>query len=508
MRGRRFAAVPIEVAAAAVQIRETSQQWRFSPEQLDVLERLLTGGNGIEAVVGVAGAGKTSLMAAARTGWEAQELVVASASTASVAAENLFNEAAIPSHSIASWLARIDRGQGLAGVDVLVVDEAAMVDDRAMARLVVEAARTGTKVVSIGDPEQLRAIGVGGMFAEVHRLTHGLTLGENRRQVDAAERDALQTWRDGDRRGALRALAAAGHVHATDSPAQAHEQMLTAWAQARADIPDPHDRIDDVLLLAGRNADVDMLNAGARAQARAGGELVGDDVDYGPGIALAVGDVVRVRANDYRSRRGAGADVLNGYRAVVTEQDPELGARIAWRAPGPDGPELTQAWMSPSAIAEGELTHGYAMTIASAQGLTSDVALVYAAGADAYTIYPGITRARRRTDTWLPLDALEDDTTRIRLGPVADRAERLDRAVTAYADRVERARGLREEASIRAALPADRLAAEDAIRVDIERDRREQRARERRQEQQLQQTRRPRLPAHQGPGHGGRGFSM
>ncbi|MYW05522.1 AAA family ATPase, partial [Streptomyces sp. SID3343] len=294
--------------------------------------------------------------------------------------------------------------------------------------------------MSIGDPEQLRAIGVGGLFAEVHRVTNGLTLGENRRQVDAAERDALQTWRDGDRRGALRALATAGHVHATDSPAQAHEQMLTAWADARAGIEDPHERIERVLLLAGRNLDVDRLNAGARVHARAGGELVGADVEYGPGVFLACGDVVRVRANDYRSRRGEGPDVLNGYRAVVTEQDPERGARIAWRTTGPDGPVVAHAWMSREAIAAGELTHGYAMTIAAAQGLTSDVACVYAAGADAYTIYPGITRARERTHTWLPLDALEDDTTRIRLGPVADRAERLERAVTAYADLVERDR--------------------------------------------------------------------
>ncbi|MYW05521.1 relaxase domain-containing protein [Streptomyces sp. SID3343] len=99
MRGRRFAAVPVDVAAAAVEVCETTQQWRFSPEQLAVLDRFLTAGNAIESLVGVAGAGKTSLMTAARTGWEARDLIVAGASTASVAAENLFRESAIPARS-------------------------------------------------------------------------------------------------------------------------------------------------------------------------------------------------------------------------------------------------------------------------------------------------------------------------------------------------------------------------------------------------------------------------
>jgi tRNA(Met) C34 N-acetyltransferase TmcA len=61
---------------------------------------------------------------------------VAGASTAAVASAGLAAEAGITSRTIASWLLELEQPDrpGLAGIDVLVVDEAAMVDDRAIHR--------------------------------------------------------------------------------------------------------------------------------------------------------------------------------------------------------------------------------------------------------------------------------------------------------------------------------------------------------------------------------------
>ncbi|MER5728946.1 AAA family ATPase [Streptomyces sp. NPDC002138] len=120
----------------------------------------------VDAVVGVAGAGKTTLLRAARAGWEAAGLRVLGASTAAVAAANLAAEAGVDSRTVAAWTREISDGRGLHGVGVLAIDEAAMVDDRALAALVRHAADTGTgtgtKVVAVGDPLQLRAVGIGG----------------------------------------------------------------------------------------------------------------------------------------------------------------------------------------------------------------------------------------------------------------------------------------------------------------------------------------------------------
>lgn len=441
--GTGVAVVDADAAHLAVDIVEAAQGWAFSAEQRAVLDRLVRAGHGVDCVVGVPGSGKTTLMSAARSAWESAGLVVAGASTAAVACATLAAESGIPSRTIAAWQHALREGDGFAGIDVLVLDEAAMVDDRALAELLPAAAAHGTKVVQLGDPKQLKAIGVGGGFAEVHRLVGGLTLAENRRQRHPVERAALAAMRVGERRAALRGLAETGHVHAVHTVDQAHTAMLQVWDEARTAWPDRHERIRELLLMAPRNADVDALNAGARAFARAAGDL-GEDQHFrlaGGGVLdLAVGDVVRVRANDYRAARGLGPDVLNGYRALVVAFDEDRRVQIEWQRPGGDGRRTERAWIGGDRIADGELSHGYALTVASAQGLTADQALIYGIGADAHTLYPALSRARTATHLWLPAAVLEDDAVRAALGEARTDAELLDRAVDAYVATFERDR--------------------------------------------------------------------
>src|SRR5699024_11863491 len=120
---------------------------------------ILGAGHGAEPLRGVAGAGKTTIMRAARQVWQDQGLRVGGAAAAAVAAANLHAEAGIASRTIASLLEAVKNGQGLGDIDVLVIDEGAMVDDRALARLLTAAETQGVKVVGIGDPKQLRAVG-------------------------------------------------------------------------------------------------------------------------------------------------------------------------------------------------------------------------------------------------------------------------------------------------------------------------------------------------------------
>lgn len=423
-------------AASAIGLFGVAAGFGLSAEQRALVERVLTAGHGVDAVIGVAGAGKTTLMDACRIGWDTAGLTHAGAALSAVAAQNLQNEAGIPSRTIASWLHRIREGDGLAGVNVLVVDEAAMTDDRAMAILLTEAARTRTKVVAIGDPLQLQAVGPGGGFAEVHRLVSGATLTENRRQRDDAERTALSVWRTGDRRAALDALADAGRVHATDTAEDARAGIVAAWDQLRGHWPDPHDQLAHLVVLAPRNHDVDLLNAHMQAVRRAAGEL-GPQHTYampaGGQLTLAVGDLVRVRANDYHSRRGEGPDVLNGRRAVITALDEQHRVRTTWRRPTPDGPPApTSAWLTVDQIVNGTLSLGYAMTVAAAQGTTATHSLTYGHGVNPYTLYSAITRARTANHLWLPIAALEPPETRAPLGPPRTEPELLTRALDAF----------------------------------------------------------------------------
>ncbi|WP_374778697.1 relaxase domain-containing protein (plasmid) [Streptomyces sp. NBC_01310] len=434
-----------ELAIATFEAQRTSNPQRpfiMSAEQRAVTHRLLTAGHGVDVKRGKAGTGKTTIMSAARMGWEAAGLRVSGAATAAVAASKLQAESGIKSATVATWLMDIrDGGRRMANTDVLVLEEAAMIDDRDVAELLTAAAENGVKVVMIGDWAQLKAIGVGGGFKRAHEIVGGLELSENRRQTDAVERAALEAWLDGGRRTALSMLAEHGRVHAVATPDDAYAEMLGAWKDTVGRLEgDVHDRIEDLVVLAARNADVEVLNLGARELRKKDGELTGGHTyaqANGERLELAAGDVIRIKRNDYRTRRGGDVDVLNGYRGQVTYAA-KGGVSVEWRRPADDGGHtIERAWITADQIADGALQHGYAMTIAAAQGLTCDYTLVYGVGAAANDLYPAISRDRIATHLWLPADVVESQETRLRLGEARSDQERLERTVAAYADSLE-----------------------------------------------------------------------
>ncbi|ATM24834.1 conjugal transfer protein TraA (plasmid) [Streptomyces alboflavus] len=416
----------------------------FSDEQRAVLERLLTAGHGIDAVVGIAGAGKTTIMNTARQAWEAHGLVLAGASTAAVAAANLKAEAGITSRTLASWLTGIRTGGvGLRGVDVLVVDEAAMCDDRDIAELLAHAAQTGTKIVGIGDPKQLHSPGIGGSFAAIHHIVGGLTLNENFRQKDLVERRALALWRDDNRAEALRTLAGTGRVHALADKDATLAAMLTVWADKRATYTDDHAAVQQLLMLAATNEIVEELNFGARALRKANGNLAGPEYTYalagGRELTISIGDQVLLRANDYRNKRTRGdqEDVLNGYRGLVRAVDDERRVLVEWREETADGHRDHAEWVDPDYIAQGGLSLGYAITGHKSQGLSVEEALVYGPGAQANALYTMLSRDKEESHLFLPLSVYENDADRARVGQPESENEQLDRAVAGLVREIE-----------------------------------------------------------------------
>ncbi|MFG2671583.1 MobF family relaxase [Streptomyces sp. NPDC048445] len=416
----------------------------FSNEQRAVLERLLTAGHGIDAVVGIAGSGKTTIMDTARQAWEAHGVVIAGASTAAVAAANLKAEAGIESRTLASWLTGIRAGgPGLTGVDVLVVDEAAMCDDRDIAELLTHAAETGTKVVGIGDPKQLHSPGIGGSFAAVHHLVGGLTLSQNFRQKDMVERRALELWRDDNRVESLRTFAGTGRVHALADKDTALAAMLTVWADKRAAHTDDHTAVQQLLMLAATNEIVEELNTGARALRKENGDLTGPEHAYAlPGggeLTLSVGDQVLLRVNDYRGKksRGQNEDVLNGYRGIVRAVDEERRVLVEWREKTADGHRDVAEWVDADYIAQGGLSLGYAITGHKSQGLTVQEALVYGPGAQANALYTMMSRDKAESHLFLPLSVYETDADRARHGDALTDQEQLDRAVAGLIREIE-----------------------------------------------------------------------
>jgi len=132
---------------------------RLSEEQRTAIERI-AGQARIAAVVGRAGAGKTTMMKAAREAWELAGYHVVGGALAGKAAEGLEKEAGIVSRTLASWELRWGSGRDvLDDKTIFVMDEAGMVASKQMAGFVDAVVRAGAKIVLVGDPEQLQPIG-------------------------------------------------------------------------------------------------------------------------------------------------------------------------------------------------------------------------------------------------------------------------------------------------------------------------------------------------------------
>ena len=117
-------------------------------EQLDGVRKLLTSGNGVDLVIGQAGTGKSTMLRAARLGWEAAGMKVIGAAVAARTAADLEAGTGIPSSSLAQILADLRRGGELTNKHVIVVDEASLVGTRALDELV----RPGQQRLGQGGP--------------------------------------------------------------------------------------------------------------------------------------------------------------------------------------------------------------------------------------------------------------------------------------------------------------------------------------------------------------------
>jgi conjugative relaxase-like TrwC/TraI family protein len=457
--GQGAAHVQPETVALARSTVEVVQGFPLSEEQAAIVAQLVTSDQALDAVLGPPGTGKTTMMRAARTAWEAEGYTVAGAATAAVAAQNLQTESGIESRTVAQWLKRIQDGDGLAGVDVLVLDEANLTDDRARARLYTAAQDAGTKVVEVGDPKQLRGVGVGSLFGRVHELVAGGQLTVNRRQVEEDERAAIAAWRAGKYADALTSWSDRGRLVATETSEEAMTAMVATWMDQRAGAPDPHAEIRGVVMLAASNESVERLNDVAQAVRAATGETGPEHVyalRAGRALHLREGDHVMIRLNDRAQRMHAGPDVLNGYRGVVDRID-DAGVHVTWQQDTDDGYDTKTAVLSGDFIAGGGLSLGYAMTIHKAEGLTvkadwrsptgrhqGGTVLAYAPGANEPGMGVATSRHLSRMFLFAAREQVEDADALWENGPPLDEQDLTRRTISGLA---EHARATAENAN-------------------------------------------------------------
>ncbi len=380
---RRHVERAIERQDAAIQRSAGDASARLSDEQRRAIEHI-TGPERIAAVVGYAGAGKSTMLAAAREAWEAEGYTVHGAALSGKAAEGLEESSGIQSRTLASWSRgwENDRGQLNRG-DVFVIDEAGMVGSRQLARFVTEAEARGAKIVLVGDHEQLQAIGAGAPFRAITEEIGHAELSEIRRQRVDWQREASVQFATHRTDLGLRAYQEHGNISFAETGEDARGEIVRDYLADRDERPE-----GSRVAMAHRRADVRAINDAIRTELQERGELAqGEDAG----------------ALTYQTNDGQ-REFAPGDRIVFLENSRDLGVkngmlgtvehveagRIVAQLDGRGGGSVSVPMGDYQAI-----DHGYATTIHKNQGATVDRSYVMASGTmDRHLTYVAMTRHR------------------------------------------------------------------------------------------------------------------
>ena len=369
-------------------------------DQAGALLSVATSGRVVDVLVGPAGAGKTTALAALTSAWESEHGAgsVVGLAPSAVAAQVLGGELGIPTDNTAKWLADHDhQGATFRAGQLVIIDEASLAGTFTLDRISRLAADAGAKVLLVGDWAQLSAVDAGGAFnllvhdrngppelTDIHRFTHQW------------ERLASLQLRHG-RPDVIDQYERHGRITAGSQEAMI-EDAYQAW---RADLVTGKSSI----LIADNHDTVSELNRRAREdRIQAGAVDPGASIPLNDGSHASKGDVVITRLNDRRLVAGRTGWVRNGDRWTITRIHSD-GSATARRAGYRFGASIV---LSAPYVAE-RLDLGYAVTCFGAQGVTTDTAhMLVTETTTRENLYVGLTRGRQHNHAWIALDHPDD----------------------------------------------------------------------------------------------------
>ncbi|NTW87749.1 MAG: Ti-type conjugative transfer relaxase TraA [Desulfobulbaceae bacterium] len=364
-------------------------------DQMEALKSILQGSN-LSIVHGVAGAGKSYMLGAARDAFEAEGIKTVGVALSGVAARSLQDGSGIESTTIHSKLFDWQNGRGVLDSNhVLVVDEAGMVGTHQMAQVVKHVKETGAKLVLVGDDQQLQAVGAGGPLRGIKEDFGYVAIDTVRRQNEQWQRDATVLLA-GDKEQIGKAIdlySSHGFVHKTDSYSEAKEALLRDWA-AGIDT-DKQTR----LILTHQNNDVVDLNLQAREILKERGIIGKNDFKFLTSDDEVINFAEKDRIVFTKNDKSIGVDngtlgTLMGFNKGILFVHLDDGRNIEF-----DEKKYNA------------LSHGYAVTIHKSQGITVDKSYVLASPTfDKHLGYVSLTRHRNETNLYYSADMFETES--------------------------------------------------------------------------------------------------
>jgi conjugative relaxase-like TrwC/TraI family protein len=379
----------------------------LAEDQAAAVTRLTTRGDLLTVLTAPAGAGKTTTIGAAAHIWASHGYQVIGLAPSARAAAELGKATGNSADTLAKWLHHHQRHHPdltqqpgspdpwlLTEHTVVILDEASMASTLDLHTLTAAVFNAGAKLVLVGDPAQIGVInGPGGMLPALAAAGHGIELTNIHRFTNEWEADASLRLRAGDHT-VIDTYEKAGRIHTVTDPDHATAAVFTHWQAARA-------KGRDVVMLARTRDDVDQLNALAKTAAQTSGDSHGPELHIGH-RSFQAGDVIRTRRNQ-RSIGVGDSHVCNGdrYTILATTQD---GALLVDDLAGRGSTLLLPGYVTE------HVEHGWATTIDTAQGATTDHAvLLVRPGIDREHLYVGLTRGREENHAYITTAPAESE---------------------------------------------------------------------------------------------------
>jgi conjugative relaxase-like TrwC/TraI family protein len=413
-----------ETIQSAIEKYNAASKFDVNDGQEAMIRHLAAAGTQTAAAVGPAGTGKTTSMKVLADIWRSDGHNVIALSTQRTAARGLADEIDAEGYTLDSltrpWRGEFDGtdAKDLTGLpvdihpgDMLLVDEAGMASTDNLAAITEIAQSSGAVVRMIGDPAQLSAVGRGGAFDHLCRVSGAPELDTVVRMGADTEQSANTLGlRHGDATS-LDLYFDRGWVHDGSRGTMLDDAVADHLADRAAGLHG--------LLIAPTNEDVSAANQRIRAALIEAGEVTHTDVSARLADAEAsCGDTILARKN-------------TRYIDPSTDQRVEVSNGEMFRVDcvGPDGSVLARKLdgkgrtgdeiVLPADYLNQHCQLGYASTVHRAQGATVDIcrALV-----DAFQslelLYVALTRGAKQNHIYCVTD---DKRTPAELSDIVER---------------------------------------------------------------------------------------
>ena len=460
----------IPAEAVGAKIRDLAGEgYPLSQEQIEAISFAASPGR-IAIIEGAAGSGKTTTLRPLADLYREQGCKVIGTAVPWIVSESLGNDLAAPNYSVAKLISMIEHGHiAIDSRTVIVVDEAGMLSSQQARRILRLGTEHGAKLIFAGDTEQQQPVTAGPGLRLIRDVAGSIRIDTMRRQqpdvedllvafaghsretatlkagmasdLEKAEllerfeqlpdrrRAAVKSWQveasdafrrahadDGTQgeltRQAIEAYASRGRFHLDRDLEATLTHLVDDWHAFKQAHPEKSSAV-----IAQSNAEVSTLSFLMRERSIETGKSPpvtvmacrGRDPDAKPTpLEIAVGDRIRIGALHWRKQLFNGTVVtVDELRHATSTED---GSTRAWIRGRTDRGREVSFWHDEIKSYHGKirLDYGYALTMASGQGMTVDRAFVLANQKPAReTIYPAATRHRERLDFYIDRKPLE-----------------------------------------------------------------------------------------------------